>query len=325
MRRREFITLLGGAAAAWPLAARAQQTGKVYRIGMLEVSSAVLNAANLDAFRQGLRELGYVEGQNLIIEYRSSDGRAERFAQLAAELVRLKVDLIVTRGTPAVEAASRTAPTIPIVMAAIAEPPHGIASLAHPGGNVTGFISFTSELEPKRVELIREIVPNAARIAAMYNMANPVFSARWQQMERVARSLGIQAQLLDVRAPEDLERAFSAASAQRADALIVSMDGVTVANRKLIAELAVKHRLPAIYGSKEFAAAGGLISYAPKLTDQYRRAATYVDKIFKGAKSADLPIEQPTRFELVVNLKSAKALGLQIPESFLLRADELVE
>jgi putative tryptophan/tyrosine transport system substrate-binding protein len=324
MRRRNFIALLGGA-AAWPLAARAQLTGKVYCIGILEVSSAALNEANLDAFRQGLRELGYVEGKNLIIEYRSSDGRAERFAELARELVALKVDLIVTRGTPAVEAAARATTTIPVVMAAIAEPPTGVTNLAHPGGNVTGFISLTSELEPKRVELIKEIVPHAARIAAMYNMANPVFPARWQQMERLAQSLGMQAQLLDVRAFTDLERAFGAASAQRADALVVSMDGLTVANRALIAELAAKHRLPAIYGSKEFAKAGGLISYAPKITDQYRRAATYADKIFKGARPADLPAEQPARFELVVNLKAAKALGLTIPEAFLLRADEVIE
>jgi putative ABC transport system substrate-binding protein len=324
VRRRAFITLIGGA-AAWPLAARAQLTGKVYRIGILEVSSAALNEANLDAFRQGLRELGYVEGKNLIIEYRSSDGRAERFAELARELVALKVDLIVTRGTPAVEAAARATTTIPVVMAAIAEPPTGVTNLAHPGGNVTGFISLTSELEPKRVELIKEIVPHAARIAAMYNMANPVFPARWQQMERLAQSLGMQAQLLDVRAFTDLERAFGAASAQRADALVVSMDGLTVANRALIAELAAKHRLPAIYGSKEFAKAGGLISYAPKITDQYRRAATYADKIFKGARPADLPAEQPARFELVVNLKAAKALGLTIPEAFLLRADEVIE
>jgi len=292
---------------------------------MLQVSSAAVNAANLDAFRQGLRELGYVEGQNLIIEYRSSDGRAERFAQLATELVRLKVDLIVTRGTPAVEAASRAAIAIPIVMAGIAEPPPGVASLAHPGGNVTGFISFTSELEPKRVELIREIVPNAVRIAAMYNMSNRVFGPRWQQLERVTQSLGIQAQLLDVRAPGDLERAFDAASEQRADALIVSNDGLTVANRKIITELAARHRLPAIYPSKEFTEAGGLISYAPNLADQYRRAATYADKILKGASPADLPIEQPTRFELVVNVKTAKVIGLTIPESFLARADEVIE
>jgi putative ABC transport system substrate-binding protein len=233
LKRREFITLLGGA-AAWPLGARAQQAGKIWRVGMLDNTSPSLNAANVDAFRQGMRELGYVEGQNLLIEYRSVDGRNERYPEMAADLVRLKVDVIVTRGTPALLAAKSATAAIPIVMAAIAEPPASvIASLAHPGGNVTGLSSFTSELEPKRVELIKEIVPGIARIAVMYNMENPVFLARWQQMEQVARSVGFQPQLLDVRRPEDLKPAFDAAMTQRADAMVVSNDSLTVANRKI--------------------------------------------------------------------------------------------
>jgi putative tryptophan/tyrosine transport system substrate-binding protein len=325
MRRREFISLIGGA-AAWPLAARAQRGGKIWRVGMLDSTSPTVNAANFDALRRGMREHGYVEGQNLVIEYRSADGRNERYPELAAELVRLKVDVIVTRGTPAVLAVRSATATIPVVMAAIAEPPTAvIASLAHPGGNVTGLSAFTSELELKRVELIREVVPGVARVAAMYNMDNPVFLTRWQRLEEAAGSVGFQPQLLDVREPRDLERAFDKAMAQRADALIVSNDSLTLANRKRIAELAAMHRLPAIYGSREFVDAGGLIAYAVKLPDQYRRAATYVDKILKGAKPADLPVEQPTKFELVVNLKTAKALGLDVPPTLLATADEVIE
>jgi putative tryptophan/tyrosine transport system substrate-binding protein len=323
MKRREFITLLGSGAVAWPLAARAQQPN-MWRIGVLETTSLALNAANFTAFRQGLRDLGYAEGQNLVIEYRSTNS-AERFSDLATELVRLKVDLIVLRGAPAVLAAKSATATIPIVMVSIADPLIAVASLAHPGGNVTGFSSFVSELEPKRIELIREIVPGAARIAALYNMANPIFLPRWQQMERVAQSVGIQPQLLDVRKPEDFEHAFGAAMTQRADALVVSNDGLTLENRKLIAELAAKYRLPAVYAAREFVDAGGLIAYAISFPDLYRRAATYVDKILKGTKPADLPVQQPTRFELVINLKAAKALGLAVPPTLLAIADEVIE
>ena len=322
MRRREFIAGLGGA-AAWPLAARGQHPAS-WRIGLLETTSLELNAANFAAFRQGLRDLGYVEGQNLVIEYRSADS-ADRFPDLAMELVGLQVDLIVLRGGPAVLAAKSATRTIPIIMVSIADPLIAVASLAHPGGNITGFSALVSELEPKRIELIREIVPSAARIAALYNMANPIFLPRWQQMERVAQSAGIQPQLLDVRTPKDLEGAFNAAITQRADALVVSNDGLMLENRKLIVELAAKHRLPAVYAAKEFVDAGGLIAYAVSFPDLYRRAATYVDKILKGAKPADLPVQQPTKFEMAVNLRAAKAIGLSIPEAFLLRADEVIE
>ncbi len=308
-------------------ATRAQPAGKLYRIGMLETRSTVLNAANIDAFRQGLQELGYKEGQNLEIVYRSSDGRDERFPGLASELVRLKVDLILTRGTPAALAAKSATRTIPVVMAASGDPVASglVASLGRPGGNVTGLSLFNVEMYAKRVELLKEVLPKLARIAAIFNMGNPVTASQWNVVEASARSLGIQAQLLDVRRPEDLPRAFDAAAKQRAQALIVGLDGVTQGNLRPIAERAAKQRLPSIYGAKEYADFGGLITYGASDPHMYRRAATFVDKIFKGAKPADLPVEQPTTFELVINLKTAKALGLTIPQSVLARADEVIQ
>jgi putative tryptophan/tyrosine transport system substrate-binding protein len=321
MTRREFITLLGGA-AAWPLAARAQH---LHHIGILDNSSAELNAANLNGFRQGMLELGYVEGHHFVIEYRSADGRVERYPDLAAELVRLKVDAIVTRGTPAALAAKNATSTIPIISAALAEPLLVVSSISRPGGNVTGLSALTSDLEAKRLELLREMIPGIVRIAVLYNMANPVFGDRWRQIQVTARSLGIQVVLLDARTAGDIARAFDAASAQGVDALVVSNDGLMLANRKFIVELAAKHKLPAVYASREFIEAGGLICYAANIPDLYRRAANYVHKVLTGAHAADLPIEQPTKFELIVNLKAAKSLGLTISESFLVRADEVIE
>jgi putative tryptophan/tyrosine transport system substrate-binding protein len=325
MRRREFIALLGGVAAAWPLAARAQQPSKVYRIGVLEQTSAAMHDAYFEAFRQGLREQGFVEGQNLLIEYRSPDDRTERYPGLAAELVRLNVDLILTRGTPAVLAAKNATTTIPVVMAAIGDPLPIVAGLAQPGGNVTGLSAFNTELEAKRVELIRDVVPGLRGIGGLYNMGNPIFAFRFKELEKVAQLLGIEAHLLDVRKSEDLGAVFDTASERRVDALVVSADGVLQANRKRIAELAVMHRLPAIYTSREFIDVGGLISYGASYRDLYRRAATYVVKILKGTKPADLPVEQPAKFELVINLKTAKALGLEIPPMLLAVADEVIE
>jgi len=324
MKRREFITLIGGTAAAWPLAARAQSA---YRIGVLETTSAALNAANFDALRQGLRQHGYIEGQNLVIEYRSADGRAERFPDLAAELVRLNVDLIVTRGTPAIFAAKNATKTIPVVMAASGDPLGAgvVAGLARPGGNVTGLSAFVTELQAKRLELLREMVPRINRIAALLNMSSPAEPPQWEETKAAARTLAIEPQLLDVRKPEDLGRAFETAIKQRADALVVGINVLTQANRRPIADLATKHRLPAIYASREFVDAGGLVALGVSYPDLYRRAATYVDKILKGAKPVDLPIEQPTKFELTINLKTAKALGLEIPPTLLARADEVIE
>jgi ABC-type uncharacterized transport system substrate-binding protein len=325
--RRAFIALATGSLLTAPLAAGAQQAGKVYRIGMLETRSTVLNAANIDAFRQGLRELGYKEGQNLEIVYRSSDGRDERFPSLASELVRLKVDLILTRGTPAALAAKRATRTIPVVMAASADPVGSglVAGLGRPGGNVTGLSSADIEVYAKRFELLREVVPTLARIAAIFDMSNPVIPPQWHVVEATAHALGIHAQLLDVRRAQDLGRAFDAAGKQRVEALIVGVGSVTQGNLRTIADLAAKHRLPSIYGAKEYVDFGGLIAYGASDPHMYRRAATFVDKIFKGTMPSDLPVEQPTTFELAINLKTAKVLGLTIPQSLLQQADQVIE
>ena len=330
MRRRKLArlpTVVALVLLIAPLVAGAQPAGRVYRIGMLELRSAVLNAANIDAFRQGMRELGYNEGQNLEVVYRSSDGRDDRFPDLANELIRLKVDLILTRGTPATLAAKGATRTIPVVMASVGDPVGTgiVASLGRPGGNVTGLSNFNVEIYAKRLELLRELLPRLTRIAGLFNMGNPVLPLQWKEVQRAARSVSIQPQLLDVRRPEDLPRAFEAAATERADALIVALEGLTLGNLRLIAELAAKHRLPSIYGVRQYADYGGLITYGPSDLHLYHRAATFVDKIFKGAKPAELPIEQPMKFELVINLKTAKALGLTIPPSLLLRADQVIE
>jgi putative ABC transport system substrate-binding protein len=325
--RRTFIGSLAGSLLAAPLAVEAQPAGKVYRIGVLEPTSMALNAANLDAFRQGLRELGYVEGRNMMIEYRSADGRGERFPDLAAELVRLKVDVILTRGTPAVMAAKNATGTIPVVMAASGDPILSgvVSSLARPGRNVTGLSAVVVEVSGKRLELIREVAPGVSRVAALFNMSNPNDALQWKEIETAAPSLRVQLQLLDVRKPGDFAGAFDAAVKGRAGALVVGLDALTWANHRPIVELAAKHRLPAIYGGREFVNAGGLIAYGVSYPHLYHRAASYVDKILKGAKPGDLPVEQPTKFELVVNLKTAKAPGLTIPPSLLQRADEVIQ
>jgi len=325
--RRKFIAGLGGAAAALPLAVRAQQIGKVWRIGMLETASESANEPNLDAFRQQLGQLGYHEGQNLVIEYRFRGGDVDRFPELASELTRLNVDVIVTRGTPAVLAAKNITTTTPIVMAASADPVKlgVVASLAHPGGNVTGFNSFVVELAAKRLEVMSEIVPGIKRIGCLDNMSNLSAAPLWEELKEAARSLGIEPQLFDVRTPEQLERVFDTASTQRADALIVGNDTNFTGNRGRVLSLTAEHRIPALYQDRGWVDAGGLVSYGVDLTDLYRRAAMYVDRIFKGENPANLPVEQPTRLDLVVNLKTAKALGLRIPEGFLARADEVIE
>jgi len=324
--RRELITLLGGV-AAWPLAARAQQPGRVWRIGVLETVSQALNTTNMDAFQQGLRALGYVEGQNYALEYRSSDGDDDRFLDLATELVRLNVDLIVTRGTPAALAAKKATNTVPVVMAASGDPlSYGlIASLARPGGNITGLSALTSETFSKRIELLKEFVPTVAQISALLNMSNPGLARQWSEIEKAARKLGIQPQLSDIRKRDDIERAFDAAGKQDANALIIGTDTLTQSNSQFIVGLAEKHRIPALYASIEFIAAGGLFAYGVNYPDLYRTAATYVDKILKGAKPGDLPVQQPTKFELVINLKTARALGLTVPPTLLATADEVIE
>jgi len=324
MRRREFITALG-AAVAWPLAARAQD--KKYVIGILETISVELNAANIDALRRGLQELAYTEGQNMRLEYRSADGQAARFPALAAELVRLKVDLIVTRGTPAALAAKEATSTIPIVMAAIGDPLDTgvVASLGRPGGNVTGFSAFVTELAGKRVELMKEVVPSVGRVGYCNDMSNPVAPPQWEETQKAARSLAIQTELLDVRSKEDIPRAFERAAQQGVEGLLVGPDAVTQQHRGLIANLAGRQRLPTIYAAREYVEAGGLMSYGVSYPDLYRRAAGMVDKIFKGASPGDLPVEQPAKFELVINGKTTKAISLEIPPVVLARADEVIE
>ena len=310
-----------------PHAADAQQTGKVYRIGILETIAASRNATNIDAFRQGLKELGYVEGQNLAIEYRSADGRAERFADLAAELLWLQVDLIVTRGTPAALAAKKATKTVPIVMAASGDPLGSgiVASLARPGGNITGLSSIVADLGPKRLELLKEALQTVSRVGVVANMSNPAIEAEWRQIQAAARLLGIDTELLDIRTEVDIESAFEKVRRRRADALIVTLDALTQTNRERIATLSAKHRLPAVYASREFMEVGGLLAYGVSYPHLYRRAATFVDRIFKGTKPGELPVEQPTRFDLVINLKTAKALGLTIPQTVLLQADQVIE
>ena len=296
---------------------------KVYRVGMLERTPAAANTANVDAFRQGLRELGYVEGESFVIEYRSADGHDDRFAALASDLVRSKVDVLVARGTPAALAAKQATRTVPVVITGVGDPVGQgvVASLARPGGNITGLSAAVTEIFPKRVQLLKELAPQTSRLAGLFNMSNPALPPQWKEVEKAARTLGIEPLLLDVRKAEDLEPAFEAAIRQRADGLIVGIDTLTQANHRLIVDLAARHRLPAIYASTEFA--GGLMSYGVNYPEMYRRAAGFAHKIFKGAKPADLPVEEPTAFELVINPRTGRALGLTIPPALLLRADRL--
>ena len=322
--RRTFIGGIAVGLLAAPLGGRAQQVGKVYRIGILEPIPAAQNAANLTALREGLRDLGYVEGRNLIIEYRSADGRAERFPDLATELVRVKVDLIVTRGTPATNAAKGATETIPVVMAAM-RPLAVVASLAQPSGNITGVTTFSTELTGKRIELLKELVPHLSRVALLHNMGNPAAPPEWEEVKKAARSLGLESELLDVRSGGDLDRALERAARQRVDALVIGADGFTQMHRQTIVDVLARTRLPAAYPAREFVEAGGLIAYAVNYPDLYFRFASFIDKIFKGAKPGELPVEQPTKFELVINQKTARSLGLTIPQSLLLRADEVIQ
>ena len=323
--RRTFLGSLAGGVLTAAFVAEAQQAKRLHRIGMIERTSMVINTANVDSFRHGLRDHGYVEGDTFVIEYRSADGQDLRFPGLATELVRLKVDLILTRGTPAALAAQQATGTIPVVILGVGDPVGQglVASLARPGRNITGLSAAVTEIYPKRVQLLRELVPRAARIAALINMGNPALPPQWKEIEMAARSLGIEPHLLDVRRPEDLEPAFDAATRHRADALIVGLDTLTQANQRSIVDLAVKRRLPAIYASTEFD--GGLVVYGVNYPEMYRHAASFAHKIFKGATLADLPVEEPTKFELVISLKTAKALGLTIPPSLLLRADRVIQ
>jgi putative ABC transport system substrate-binding protein len=303
------------------------QISRSHRIGVLETVPAAENARNLDALRQGLRDYGYVEGTNLQIDYRSAEGRAERFPELAKELVARSPDLIVTRGTPAVRAAKEATSTIPIVMAAIGEPlgVGVVASLARPGGNVTGFSAYVTELAGKRVELLKNAFPHLRRIAFMQNMGNPVSPPQWNATRQAAEALGLAAELIDVRSETLIRQAFPALADKQIDALSVGVDGLIQANAGLIVELAAAGKVVTAYPSREFVEAGGLLSYGPSYPDLYRRAGGMIDKIFKGAKPGDIPVEQPTKLEMVINLKTAKILGAVLPQSLLAAADEVLE
>src|SRR5262249_32694183 len=307
--------------------AEAQQPKKVPRIGLLLGSSpSSANAARIEAFRQGLRDLGYIEGQNLIIEYRYAEGKVDRLPDLAAELVRLKVDAIFAESTPSVQAAKQATTTIPIV--SVSGDPVGlglVASLARPGGNVTGLANFTSELAGKRLELLKEVVPRVSRVAVLWNPDAPSSTLRMRGTEAAAPSLGIKLQPVDVREPNDFEHAFAALKKDRADALFPLRSPLISSQVKRIVELAAKNRVPGMYDASEFAEAGGLMSYGTMLADLDRRAASYVDKILKGAKPADLPVEQPTKFEFAINLRTAKQIGVTIPQSVLFRADKVIK
>ncbi len=320
--RRGFISSLGLGLLATPLAAEAQQAGKVYRVGVL--SSGPSSRSGL--LRQGLRDLGYVEGLNLAVEWRSAEGRSERFDDLAAELVRLKVDVIVAPLPAAVFAAKRATTIIPIVMVNTPDPVQLglVASLAHPGANITGLTSLSADFSIKQLELLKEAVPRVSRVAVLWNSSNPWHPRALKDMEGAARSLGVQLQILQVHDPEEFDKAFAAMTRERSGAVLVLADPMTFFYRTRLADLAAKHRLPAIYGLREHTDAGGFMSYWADSADLYRRTASFVDKILRGAKPTDLPVEQPTKFELVINLKTAKALGLTIPQSLLVRADEVI-
>jgi len=323
--RRAFICILSGGLFAAPLAAEAQQATKVPRIGVLLSNSRASHSADIEGFRLGLRERGYVEGRNIAIEYRYGDGKLDRLPRLAAELVGLGVDLIVTSGTPPTRAAQQATKTTPIVMTLVGNPIAAgfVASLAKPGGNITGLISITAELSGKRLELLKDAFPTVSRVAVL---VDPGVIGTLQDTRIAADALGIRLLSLEVRGPNpDFEGAFRTATSERAGALLVASGPATELHRKRIVDLAAKSRLPAMYGSSEFVNLGGLMCYAPNYPDLFRQAATYADKILKGARPADLPIEQPTKFELVINLKTARALGLTIPQSLLQRADQVIE
>jgi putative ABC transport system substrate-binding protein len=326
MRRRKFITLLGGAAVGWSLAASAQTQPKNARVGFVFSGTPTTNGRNFGAFQQGLKELGYVEGETIVLEVRWAEGRFERLPGLVAELVGLKVDVLVAANSEITRMAMKATRSIPIVMFASDPVRQGlVTSLSRPEGNVTGLTYFTEETSGKRLQLLRELVPGLSRLAVIRNPLIPSHALFWQDTEVAARKLGVTLEALEVRGTEDFEAAFAGATAGSAQALLTFDDPLTYFYRSRFTALAAGSRLPVIYGYREFPDAGGLISYGPSIVHLFRRAATFVDKILKGANPADLSVEQPTKFELVINVKVAKALGLTVPPSLLVQADELIE
>ena len=327
--RRALLIAFGAAVLAAPLGSFAQQQGKVWRIGFLSLRSrpASPDSDVFGAFRRGMRELGYVEGKNLVIEWRSADGKSERLPALAAELVQLKVDIIMAGGTPAISAAQKVTTTIPIVMGTVGDPVGSgfVASLARPGGNITGVSSLTSELSPKQLEMLRSMVPKLSRVAVLVNPANSFHATVLENVQAAAHRTGVTILALEARTPQEIGNTFAVMSQKKTRAVIVVRDSLFNQQVREIAALAVKYRMPSIHGVREYVEAGGLMSYGQNPADNYQRAATYVDKILKGAKPGDLPVEQPTKFELFINRKTAKALGLTIPQSLLISADKVIE
>ena len=324
--RRELLAALGGAAAAWPLAARAQQPGKLPTIGYLSGGNLISQRAQVDAFVQRLRELGWIEGRTVAIEYRWGEGRAERYAEIAAEFVRLKVDVILAGGTEAAVAAKHATSIIPIVFPTAGDPVGSglVASLARPGGNVSGLSNLSTGLAAKRLELVREVFPNLRRLAVMANADYSGGLTERKEIDAAAGTLGLEIIPLPIRRVEDIASAFEGLKG-RAEALYTTGDPLVNTQRLRINTLTLVAHLPTMFSQREYVAGGGLMSYGPNFLDLNRRAADYVDKVLRGAKPADLPVEQPTKFDLVINLTTAKALGLTIPESFLTRADEVIE
>jgi ABC-type uncharacterized transport system substrate-binding protein len=322
-----FCVALGAMLLAISVPAHAQQPTKIPRIGFLTGISAAGSAARVEAFRQGLRELGYVEGKNIVIEYRYADGKLDRLSELADELVRLEVNVIVTGGSAATRPARAATVTIPIVMGQDSDPVGSgfVASLARPGGNITGLSNLAPEISGKRLELLKEIVPKLSRVAVLGTFATPGNAQELKEIELAAGAFGVQLQNVNVPDPKDIEAAFREASKGRADAVLMLGGAVFTSQRTQIVDLAVKSRLPAIYQANEYSDVGGLITYGVNITDLFRRAATYVDKILKGAKPADLPVEQPKKFDLIINLKAAKQIGLTIPPSVLYKADKVIK
>ena len=327
MKRREFIIFIGGMTAAWPPAARAQQTGKLPTIGFLGVATPTGWGPWASAFVQRLHELGWIEGRTVAIEYRWAEGRSERFSEIATEFVRLKVDVIVTSGTPAILAAKQATSVIPIVFATAGDPVGNglVASLARPGGNVTGLSLQSNDIAGKRLELLREVVPSFRRVAILANVGNPNIVLELSEVQAAARTLGLEVATLEIRHAQDISYPAFEALKGRSEALYVCTDGLINTNRIRINILAVGARLPTMHGSRDYVEAGGLMSLGANFPDQFRRAADYVDKILRGTKPGNIPVEQPTKFDLTINLMTAKVLGLAIPETFLLRANELIE
>ena len=324
--RREFVTLLGGA-AAWPLAARAQQSHRVPRIGVLLLGTPASFAGRTQAFVEGLRDLGYVEGSTVAIEWKWGQDQVERLPDLAAELVSAQVDVIVTGGTPPAKTLKNATRTIPIVMAIVGDPVAAglVDSLARPGGNATGFSIVATDLSGRRLQLLKEIVPGLSSVAVLSNVANPQSQMELGETQSAARRLDLRLHSVPISADTSIEDALEKIKKEPVQALIVVTDAILYSQRRQILDWAAGNRLPAMYPYREFPDAGGLVSYAPNVSDLFRRAASYVDRIIKGANPGDLPVEQPTKFELVINLKTAKALGLEVPPTLLARADEVIE